>query len=143
MVSSAAQSGTRGGSQASRNETSGLLWFAAVLLIILAFFNGLDGIAAINRSHVFVSNAHYVFGDLRAWGWTILALAVLQLAAAIAVLSGKAWGRWVGVGVLGLNAFAQMFFLSAYPFWSLIIIGIDIVAIYGLCVYGSRNEARY
>jgi hypothetical protein len=28
-----------------------------------------DGIAAIANSHVFVANAHYVFGDMRAWGW--------------------------------------------------------------------------
>ncbi|MFJ3792273.1 hypothetical protein [Kitasatospora sp. NPDC090091] len=44
-----------------------MLTFAAVLMGVLALFNGLDGIAAINRSHVFVRDAHYVFGDLRAW----------------------------------------------------------------------------
>ena len=46
--------------------------------------------------------------------------------------------RWFAVAVLGLNAIDQMFFLPAYPFWSLIIIAVDIVAIWGLCAYGSR-----
>jgi hypothetical protein len=32
----------------------------------------------------------------------------------------------------------MMFFLPAYPFWALTIIAVDIVALYGLCVYGSR-----
>jgi hypothetical protein len=27
---------------------------------------------------------------------------------------------------------------SAYPFWSLTIIAVDVVALYGLCAYGSR-----
>jgi len=33
-----------------------------------------------------------------------------------------------------------MFFLPAYPFWSLTIIAIDVVALYGLCAYGSRED---
>ena len=32
----------------------------------------------------------------------------------------------------------QMFFIPAYPFWSLTIIAMDVVAVYGLCAYGSR-----
>jgi len=32
-----------------------------------------------------------------------------------------------------------MFFIAAYPFWSLIIIAMDVVALYGLCAYGSRE----
>ncbi|WP_280700094.1 hypothetical protein [Kitasatospora sp. GP82] len=114
--------------------------FAAVLLIILAFFNGLDAIAAIHRSHVFVAGAHIVLGDLRAWGWTLLSLAILQAAAALGVLVGGQIGRWFGVTVLSVNAFAHMWVVPAYPFWSLVIIALDIVAIYALCVYGGRPE---
>jgi hypothetical protein len=33
-----------------------------------------------------------------------------------------------------------MFFISAYPFWSLTIIAMDVVALYGSCVYGSRKN---
>ena len=118
---------------------SGMTVFAAVLLMVLAFFNGLDGISGIARSRVFVGGAHFVFWDVRAWGWVILILAILQLGAAVSVLGGGAWGRWFGVAVLGLNSFAQMFFLPSYPFWSLTIIAIDIVAIYGLCIAGERR----
>ena len=42
--------------------------------------------------------------------------------------------------VLGLSAIDQMFFIPAYPFWSLTIIAMDVVALYGLCAYGSRAE---
>jgi hypothetical protein len=40
--------------------------------------------------------------------------------------------------VVGLNAIAMMFFLPAYPFWALVILAIDVVALHGLCACGSR-----
>lgn len=42
--------------------------------------------------------------------------------------------------VLGLSAIDQMFFIPAYPLWSLVIIAVDVVALYGLCAYGSREN---
>ena len=118
----------------------GLIVFASVLLLVLACFNLIDGIAAIANSHVFTANAHYVFGDLRTWGWITLIIGVLQLGAAAGVLAGNQLARWFAVAVLGLNAIDQMFFIPAYPFWSLMIIAVDVVALYGLCAYGSREN---
>jgi hypothetical protein len=42
------------------------------------------------------------------------------------------------VAVVGLNAIDMMFFVSAYPFWALTIIAVDVVALYRLYAYGSR-----
>ena len=123
----------------AEREGRGLVMFAGVMLGLLALFNGLDGIAAITNSHVFLGNAHFVLGDLRALGWLMLALAILQAFACAGVLStGSEWARWFGVAVLGLNAFAQMFFIPSYPVWSVLIIALDVVAIYGLSVYGGH-----
>ena len=118
----------------------GLVFFAAILLLMVGFFNMIYGIAAIAQSHVFVANAHYVFGNLRAWGWITLIIAILQLVAGGGVLAGNQWARWFGVAVVGLSAIDMMFFIPAYPFWALTIIAVDIVALYGLCVYGSREN---
>ena len=114
--------------------------FAAVLLGMLGVFNVIDGIAAIARSSIFIGNAHYVIGDLRTWGWVALILGVLQALASIGVLAGNQAARWFGVAVIGLNAIGQMFFLPGYPFWSLMIIAVDVVALWGLCAYGSRES---
>ncbi|AUY47960.1 hypothetical protein [Streptomyces sp. CB01881] len=119
-----------------------MLTFAAVLMGVLALFNGLDGIAAINRSHVFVGNAHYVFGDLRAWGWAILALAIAQGFTVVGILARVQVARWFGVGVLVLNGFAQMAFIPSYPVWSVMIIALDVIAIYALIAHGGRTEPR-
>jgi hypothetical protein len=118
----------------------GLVTFGAVMLGVLALLNGLDGIAAINRSHVFTSDAHYVFGDLRAWGWAMLALAIAQGFAVLGILARVPLARWFGVAMLGLNAFAQMAFVPSYPAWSILIIALDVVAIYGLVAYGGPVE---
>ena len=126
------------GSHRADGSGYGLIVFAAILLFVLGFFNMLYGAAAIANSHVFVANAHYVTGNLRFWGWITLIIAVLQLAAAAGILGGSQLARWFGVALLALNALDMMFFLPAYPLWALTIIAIDVVALYGLCAYGSR-----
>ena len=115
----------------------GLVLFASILLIVVGCFNVIQGIAAIANSHVFTANANYVFANLHAWGWITLILGALQLLAAAGVLAGNQLARWFAVAVIGLNAIDQMFFIPAYPFWSLTIIAMDVVALWGLCAYGS------
>jgi hypothetical protein len=126
--------------ESRRGEGYGMVVFAAVLLGMLGVFNVIDGIAAIARSSVFIGNARYVIGDLRTWGWVALILGVLQALVSIGVLAGNQIARWTGVVLIGLNLIGQMFFLPGYPFWSLMIVAVDVVALWGLCVYGSRDN---
>ena len=74
---------------ARQGEGYWMIVFAVALLVTVGFFNLIDGIAAIANSHVFIANAHYVVGDLRAWGWVVLILGVLQVIAALAILAGS------------------------------------------------------
>jgi hypothetical protein len=117
----------------------GWIVFAATMLGILAVMNIIEGIAAISRSHFFVGNAHYVFGDLKAWGWVTLLLGVALGFAAVGILAKNQLARWVGVAVAGLNAIAQLMFIEAYPFWSLALFALDVLVIYGLVAYGRRT----
>jgi hypothetical protein len=52
------------------------------------------------------------------------------------------FARWIGVVVLGLNAIAQLLMMPSYPYWSLAIFAIDILALYGLVAYGARVSRR-
>jgi hypothetical protein len=134
---------TPGVGEARRHDTGhgyGFVLFASILLVVVGCFNAIQGIAAIANSHVFISHAHYVFGNLKTWGWITLILGVLQLLAAIGVLAGNQMARWFAVVVIALNAIDQMFFIPAYPFWALTIIAMDVVALYGLVAYGSRQN---
>ena len=128
------------GGRHARGQGYGLIFFAAILMFVDGFFNMLYGIAAIAHSHVFVANAHYVIGDLRAWGCVTLIIAILQLVAGAGVLAGNQLARWFAVAILGISAIEMMFFIPAYPLWALVIIAIDVIALYGLCAYGSRDN---
>ena len=142
MTSSATESARSAGGRHADGQGYGLVLFASVLLVIIGCFNLIYGIAAVANSHVFTANAHYVFGSLRTWGWITLIIGVVQLLAVSGVRAGNQLARWFAVAVVGLNAIGQMFFIPAYPFWSLMIIAVDVVALYGLCAYGSRANLQ-
>jgi uncharacterized protein YceK len=118
----------------------GLVLFAAVVLVMTGCFNLIQGIAAAAGSEVFPAHTHYVFANLTTWGWVTAVLGALQLVAAAGVLAANQMFRWFAVVVVGLNAIDQMFFIPAYPVWSLAIIALDVTALYGLCAYGSREN---
>jgi hypothetical protein len=140
MTSATTTPAQSAGGHRAESQGYGLVLFASILVFVVSFFNLIYGIAAIANSHVFVANAHYVFANLRAWGWITLIIGALQLIAAGGVLAGNQLARWFAVAVVGLSAIDQMFFIPAYPFWSLTIIAVDVVALYGLCTYGSRQN---
>ena len=119
----------------------GWVVFAAALLLTIGTINVIEGISAISRAHFYVANAAYVFGDLKSWGWTVLILGALQLLVGLGVIVKNQFARWTGVVVLSLNALAQLLMIPAYPFWSLAIFAIDVVALYGLIAYGKRIAA--
>ena len=56
----------------------------------------------------------------------------------VGVFVKNQFSRWVGVVVLAGNAIVQLMMIPAYPFWSLSIFALDILAIYGLIAYGKR-----
>ncbi len=128
------------GGQYAEGRGLGMVVFAGALLATIGFFNLLDGIAAIAKSSFFIGGAHFVVGDLRAWGWVMIIFGAVQLLAAAGVFMGNQLARWFAVAVVGLNALGQMFFIPAYPFWSLLIIAVDVVALWALCAYGSREN---
>ncbi len=128
-------------SYADYEEERGQGWmlFAAVLILTLGTFNVIDGIAAISKAHFSVANARYVAGDLNTWGWVALGLGALQILVALGLFVRNQFARWTGVVIVGLNAIAQLLMMPAYPFWSLCIFAVDILAMYALIAYGKRD----
>jgi hypothetical protein len=125
-------------------EDRGYGWmvFAGALIVTLGVMNIIEGIAAISRSHFFVGHAEYVFGDLKAWGWTVLILGIAQALIGTGIFLRNQFARWAGVVIASLNAIAQLLFIPAYPFWSLALFSLDILVIYGLVAYGSRQTSN-
>jgi hypothetical protein len=116
----------------------GWVLFAGLMLGMAGTINFIEGIAAVSNSHFFVGNAHYVFGDLKTWGWVVLILGVLQGLSSLGIFVKNQMARWAGVAFAALNAIAQLLNIPSYPFWALAIFTIDILIIYGLVTYGGR-----
>jgi hypothetical protein len=122
-------------------EASGTGWiaFAGMMLILVGFFNVIDGIAAIANSDYLANQL--LFANLDAWGWFFLIWGALQVCAGFAVYSGATWGAIVGVISAFVNAIAQLSWARAYPVWAICALVLDVLIIYGLVVYGGRRTA--
>jgi hypothetical protein len=117
---------------------NGWVLFAGTLLLILGTLNFIEGIAAVSNSHFFVNNTNYIAGSLNTWGWFVLFIGVAEWLVGVGVFIKNQFARWVGVAILSLNAIIQLLMIPAYPFWSLSIFTLDILAIFGLVAYGAR-----
>lgn len=114
--------------------------FASVLLWLVGGFNIMDGIAAIANSRYVTGSA--IFANLHAWGWFFLAWGILQVFAGWAVFKGKRWGVIVAIVTAFVNALAQLADVKTTPIWSLTILALDVILLYGLVVeYPRRNAA--
>jgi hypothetical protein len=107
------------------------------MLGLAGTFNILQGILAIADSRVYVADSTFVFSDLNTWGWIVTALGVGLLAASFTVLSGSQLARWFGVGAAFLNSMGQLFFMAAYPLWSITMFAVDLIIIYALVAYAG------
>jgi hypothetical protein len=54
--------------------------------------------------------------------------------------SGALWARAVGITLAVLSSIANFLFIPYYPFWSLLIIALDVFAIWALASF-SREAA--
>src|SRR5581483_12359699 len=120
--------------------SSGAL-LAAVLLMVSAVLNIAYGIAAIGNSSFFVHNAHYVFGDLKTWGWVTLIIGVLEGLASVSLFGRDGFGRYFAIAVAALMAIDSLFELPDYPLWSLAVFGLSVWILNGL-TRGWSDEDR-
>jgi hypothetical protein len=127
----------------SVDEGYGWLIFAASMLGLAGTWTFFEGFFAIFRASFWVGDAHYVFSDLRTWGWIMLALGAGLLFATWKVFTGSQFARWFGIVAAGLNGLGQLAFVQAYPFWSLAMFACDVLVIYALAKYAGPRLREY
>ena len=122
--------------------TSGWVVFASIMLIMAGVFGIIDGLVALIHDEVYlVTEDQIVAFDFTTWGWIHLIVGIIVTTAGFAVMSGQLWARMVGVLAATASAIAQIAFITAFPLWSVLVIGIDVLIIYGLLVHGEEVEA--
>jgi hypothetical protein len=93
---------------------------------------------AIFENEFYVPTRNYLFQfDATTWGWIHLLVGLLVAFAGWGLLSGRTWARVAAITLAVLSAIANFAFIPYYPFWSMLIIVIDIVVIWAVAVYGG------
>ncbi len=122
------------------DDSPGWVMFCASMIGLLAIMNLIYGIAAVSESTFFVGQTEYVLGGLNTWGWVLILVAIGQGAASLAIAGQLAGARWVGVGIVAVNAVIQLLILPAYPWWAAMLFTLDVLVIYGLVAHGARKD---
>lgn len=119
---------------------AGWIMFAGSVLMVVGVFDVIWGLAGVFKRTVFVAQSSdlVVAFNFTAWGWIHIALGALLVLTGISVLAGQPWARYVGICLAALGLIANFLTLAAFPFWSLVMIAIDILVIYGLTVHGRE-----
>jgi hypothetical protein len=124
--------------------------FAAVMMLMVGIFQALQGLVAIFENEFYVQTRNYLFQfDATTWGWIHLLVGLLVAFAGWGLLSGQTWARIVGITLAALSATANFLFIPYYPFWSILIIAVDIFVIWALAAHGrqfkelKQSEAEY
>jgi len=137
-------------SQVTREDaTEGSGWatggivFAASAMLIIGCWQAIMGLAAIINDDFFVLTSNYAFDlDTTGWGWIHLILGVLVALAGLALFAGQTWAAIVAAVLAGLSAVVNFFFIPYYPFWSLLIIALDVWVIWALTRPGAVRAIR-
>ena len=121
----------------ARPQGEGRVLFAATLFLVLGIFNAIDGIVALTGDDHF-ARGELFFANLTFWGIVLVGLGAIQLLAANLIFKRSANGQVLGIALCCFNLVAQLFFVSVFPIWSLLIMGLDVMIIYGLCIYDEH-----
>lgn len=130
-------------SRTYRDEESGWTgWiaFAAIMLILVGMISVIEGLTAIFNPHYYIvaPSGLLVTGDLTVWGWVQFSMGVIGLLTGFGVFMGNLVARVVAAIIAGVSAIVHLAFIPAYPFWSIIIILLDIIVIYAITAHGDE-----
>jgi hypothetical protein len=74
------------------------------------------------------------------WGWVHLLMGVVMVVGGLFLIAGQMWARILAVLVAFVSTILNLAFLSAYPIWSTIMIAVDVLVIYAVCVHGRELQ---
>jgi hypothetical protein len=126
----------------AERETSGtavgFILFAAIMMLMSGVFQAIQGLVAIFENEFYVATRNYLFQfDATTWGWIHLIGGIIVALAGWGLLSGQTWARTVAIIVAVLSAIVNFAFIPYYPFWSLLIITLDIFVIWAVAAHGG------
>jgi len=121
---------------------TGWVVFAGVILMVSGIFSAVQGLVALigPSTYYVVTEESLWLLDVTGWGWWNLIIGLLLVLIAVALLAGQTWARVIAVILVILSAVGQLLLIPAQPWWSLIMIAVDVLIIYALIVHGRELQ---
>lgn len=128
------------GTNATGQRNQSWVDFAGVMLAIAGFFQIIYGAAVFANSGYIVNKLLY--WNMDSWGWAHLIVGVTLLCTSWFVFQGNQVAEVFAIIVAAASLFMNASTVQFAPFWSVVVIVIDILIIYGLVVHGDLRGMK-
>jgi hypothetical protein len=109
---------------------------AAIILVTVGLLQLFQGISAVAEDEVFVTGVEYVYKfDFTTWGWIHIVLGALLMVIGFALFTGAGWARVSAMVIAAISILANFMWLPYYPFWSVLVIALDVVVIWAVATW--------
>ena len=116
---------------------------AAIVLLTIGILHVLSGISALMKDDLVVAGAEYIYQfDTTAWGWIHLVLGVIVAAVGVMLFTGATWARVGAMVICALSLLANFLWLPHYPWWSVVMIVLDVFVIWAVATWKPGYEER-
>lgn len=126
---------TSGG--AGAGATRGWASFVAVFLLIVGGIHLIWGISALANESYF-HESDLLVSSLHFWAWVSIIVGAIEIAGGALVFARHPAGQIIALLVAILGTFTNVFTLGAYPVWSLIALGVDLLIIWAVTVHAEE-----
>ena len=114
---------------------------AAIVLLTIGILHVLSGISALMKDDLVVAGAEYIYQfDTTAWGWIHLVLGVIVAAVGVMLFTGATWARVGAMVICALSLLANFLWLPHYPWWSVVMIVLDVFVIWAVATWKPGYE---
>ncbi|MCX5527066.1 hypothetical protein AB0L47_19275 [Streptomyces bobili] len=134
---------TSGGARRGTTQPQGSQWvagphlFSGVALELSGTLSILMGAASIGQGAIFRASGYAYRFNVTAWGWMHVVIGLVLIAAGLGVLLGQRWAKGAGVAVGAVSLITQFMFIPYYPMWSIIVMVLDLTAIWALARFSA------
>ncbi|MFC9766351.1 hypothetical protein [Rhodococcus jostii] len=116
---------------------------AAIVLLTIGILHVLSGISALMQDDLVVAGPEYIYQfDTAAWGWIHLVLGVIVAAVGVMLFTGATWARVGAMVICALSLLANFLWLPHYPWWSVVMIVLDVFVIWAVATWKPGYEER-
>jgi hypothetical protein len=125
----------------TESQGSGTIGAAALLSTsaILTFFVGVFALAA--KDLVVAGPGYEYTFQLSGWGWVNILTGMVLAAVAVAVFLDATWARVAAIIATCLAIVVTFLWMPYYPTGSIVLIALDVVAVWGVATWNTSREA--